>query len=326
MSVEQNTKVKLTTRYLNGKMLMFSKLSIKSFVYDIIDVFMFPNETIKKIYQKYNIEKCIVEQNLTDTDSTSIFFIFICNLKSEISENETRNIIFEVMLNSKLFDRLDRSSEYFEQFNAPNENLKKKVGYFEIEQIDKDNIVTIALNPKEYYERFIDSSYNKKHKGLSKNVKGMDFESYVNRLSDLTEYFDNFVISPNPVQRIEQNRFHIKNESMQMQTIQKVQFGQLNDKRFYFSNGLTSLPFGHPHLESCRNQKHKYRNIHKVIQSKKHEFLEKEAKVEKKNERLNILNQIFNQRPLIYELKSTKNYTNNELHTTKKIIKNGFWK
>ena len=163
LSVEQNTKVKLTTRYLNGKMLMFSKLSIKSFVYDIIDVFMFPNETIKKIYQKYNIEKCIVEQNLTDTDSTSIFFIFICNLKSEISENETRNIIFEVMLNSKLFDRLDRSSEYFEQFNAPNENLKKKVGYFEIEQIDKDNIVTIALNPKEYDERFIDSSYNKKH-------------------------------------------------------------------------------------------------------------------------------------------------------------------
>ena len=103
LSVEQNTKVKLTMRYLNGKMLMFSKLSIKSFVYDIIDVFMFPNETIKKIYQKYNIEKCIVEQNLTDTDSTSIFFIFICNLKSEIAENEARNIIFEVMLNSKIF-------------------------------------------------------------------------------------------------------------------------------------------------------------------------------------------------------------------------------
>ena len=107
--------------------------------------------------------------------------------------------------------------------------MKKKVSYFEIEQIDKENIVTIVLNPKEYYERFIDSSYNKKHKGVSKNVKGMDFESCVNHLSDLTEYFDNFVSSPKPVQRIEQNRFQIKNESMQMQTIQKVQFGQLND-------------------------------------------------------------------------------------------------
>ena len=52
VSVEKNVKVKLTTRYLNGKMLMFSKLSIKSFVYDIIDVFMFPNETIKKNISK----------------------------------------------------------------------------------------------------------------------------------------------------------------------------------------------------------------------------------------------------------------------------------
>ena len=52
---------------------MFSKLSIKAFVYDIIDVFMFPNETTKNIYQKYGVEKCFVEQNLTDTDSTSIF-------------------------------------------------------------------------------------------------------------------------------------------------------------------------------------------------------------------------------------------------------------
>ena len=34
---------------------------------------MFPNEEIKKIYQKYKINKCLVEQNLTDTDRTSIF-------------------------------------------------------------------------------------------------------------------------------------------------------------------------------------------------------------------------------------------------------------
>ena len=307
-------------------MLMFSKLSIKSFFYDIIDVFMFPDETTKKIYQKYNVEKCIVEQNLTDTDSTSIFFIFICNLDSEILENEARKVIFEVMLNSKIFDRLDRSHEYFEQSNARDASLKKKVGYFEIEQIDKENVVTVALNPKEYYERFIDASYNKKHKGLSKNVKGMDFESYSKRLSDLSKYFDNFVINPNPVQRIEQKRFKIKDESMQMQTIQKVQFAQLNNKRFYFSNGITSLPFGHPHLESCRKQKNEFRNIHKVIQNKKHEFLEEEAKVEEKNKRLNVLNQIFNQRPIIYELKSNKNFTFNGLHTTKNYIKNGFWK
>ena len=42
---------------------------------------------------------------------------------------------------------------------------KKKVGYFEVENIDKANIITIALNPKEYYERFVDTTDNKRHKG-----------------------------------------------------------------------------------------------------------------------------------------------------------------
>ena len=81
------------------------------------------------------------------------------------------------MLNSKIFERLDRSHEYFDNFNARDENLRKRVGYFEIKQINKDNIITITLNPKEYYERYIDHSYKKKHKGLSKLVLGMDFDS-----------------------------------------------------------------------------------------------------------------------------------------------------
>ena len=48
IAIEKISKVNLTTRFLNEKMLMFSKLSIKSFVYDLIDVFMFPNEEIIK--------------------------------------------------------------------------------------------------------------------------------------------------------------------------------------------------------------------------------------------------------------------------------------
>ena len=38
-------------------MLMFSKVSIKSFVYDLIDVFMFPDQEIQEIYQKYPVDK-----------------------------------------------------------------------------------------------------------------------------------------------------------------------------------------------------------------------------------------------------------------------------
>ena len=50
LAVKKETKINLTTRFLNGKMLMFCKTSIQSFVYDLIDVFMYPNEEISKIY------------------------------------------------------------------------------------------------------------------------------------------------------------------------------------------------------------------------------------------------------------------------------------
>ena len=68
----------------------------------------------------------------------------------------------------------------------------------------------------------------------------MDFDSYSNRLSDLTEYSNEFLYNPSKVEQIEQRRFEFKNDSMQMKSVSKVQFGQLNDKRFYFSNGIIS--------------------------------------------------------------------------------------
>ena len=221
---------------------MFSKVSIKSFVYDLVDVFMFPNHDIQEIYQQYQVNRYSLYQNLTDTDSTSMFFVFICDLNSCVSEDKARNIIFDVMTKSKIFDRLDLLAEFYEQFNCRNEDLRKRIGLFEIESIDKPNVITIALNPKEYYEHFVDHSGNKKHKGLKKSTYGMDFDSYPNRLSDLTEYSNEFLSKPNKVEKIEQKRFQVINESMQMKSVSKVQFGQLNNKRFYFSNShLVSL-------------------------------------------------------------------------------------
>ena len=138
------------------------------------------------------------------------------------------------MLKSKVFDRLDLLAEFYEEFNCRNEDLRKRVGLFEIESIDKSNVITIALNPKEYYEHFIDHSDNKKHKGLKKPTLGMDFDSYSTRLSDLTKYSNEFLTKPNKVEQIDQKRFQVINESMQMKSVSKVQFGQLNDKSFFF--------------------------------------------------------------------------------------------
>ena len=202
IAIEKSSKIKLTRQFLNGKMLMFSKVSIKSFVYDLIDIFMFPNSEIQKIYTKYKINRCYLDQHLTDTDSTSMFFVFICDLDSNVREDKARNIIFEVMIASRIFDRLDLSAEFYEQFNCRNTKLQKRVGLFEIENIDKPNVITTALNPKEHYERFIDHTYNKKHKALKKSTPDMDFHSYSNRLSDLTEYYGE--VLKNSAQQIEQ--------------------------------------------------------------------------------------------------------------------------
>ena len=57
---------------------------------------MFPNEEIKKIYNINKINRCYLYQNLTNTGSTSLFFVFICDLNCCIREDEARDIIFEV--------------------------------------------------------------------------------------------------------------------------------------------------------------------------------------------------------------------------------------
>ena len=104
---------------------MFNKVSLKSFVYDLIDVFMFRKEDTRKIYDEYKIQKCFLYQNLTDTDSTSVFSVFICDLSCSVDERKSREIIFKVMIKRKIFDWLDLSDNFWDQFGVQNKELKK---------------------------------------------------------------------------------------------------------------------------------------------------------------------------------------------------------
>ena len=64
------------------------------------------------------------------------------------------------------------------------------MGLFQIENINNQNICTIAITPKEYFEKFKDRKINKKHKGVRKNTTGMNFESYAMRINTLRESDD----------------------------------------------------------------------------------------------------------------------------------------
>ena len=112
---------------------------------------------------------------------------------------------------------------------------------------------------------------------------------------------------------------------MQMNTVNKIQFGQLNDKRFYFPNGIVSLPFGHFLFNDIRKERYKFRNIHKVIQEKKWDFIKKENEVINKNERLSIFYQIINGIPLLYTLNSKEPVLIQKI-STKEYIEKKYWK
>ena len=80
--------IKVTTRFMSGKLLMFAKLSLKSFIYDMIETFCFPDESVREIFKKYRIKRVEIFHVLTDTDSTSLKFTFISDPSSEIPESK----------------------------------------------------------------------------------------------------------------------------------------------------------------------------------------------------------------------------------------------
>ena len=87
-----------------------------------------------------------------------------------------------------------------------------------------------------------------------------------------------------------------------------------------------SLPYGHPLLENLRKEKHKYRNIHTVIQRKKEKFLKEESEVLKKIPRLDIIRQIYSQILFLYELNPDTSFISPGWKKTKGYIKSSSWK
>ena len=142
-------------------------------MYDLIDVFCFPDQTVKEIYCQNSIIKCHLYLNLTDTNSCSIFFHFICKKECGIRESESRHLIFELIKQSKIIKRFDLFGEFWDQFKIRDVKLKKQMGLYEIENFDNANLFTIAVNSNEYFEILKNRLINKKHKGVRHDMPGM---------------------------------------------------------------------------------------------------------------------------------------------------------
>lgn len=82
ISVKSKMNIKCTTRFMSGKLLMFAKLSLKSFIYSLVELLYFTQENpvVAEIYEKYKTERIFCYHVLTDTESTSIQFIIVCDI------------------------------------------------------------------------------------------------------------------------------------------------------------------------------------------------------------------------------------------------------
>ena len=127
----------------------------------------------------------------------------------------------------------------------------------------------------------------------------MNFEAYSERLATLHEF-----CSPKKIIRITQKQFQIINELMKTKSVNKIQFAGLNDNRYYFHDGIVSLPFRHFFLEKVRKEKEKHcSKLH--IEAKKNIYKFLEGKGVHLCERLRILKSIFSQPPMLYEVNNS---------------------
>lgn len=103
-------------------------------------------------------------------------------------------------------------------------------------------------------------------------------------------------------------------------SVVKTKFSQINDKRFYFPNGLLSLPNGHPSLKEIDKFKNdKGQKIEKYFWVEKHDLLRMEKKALQNTPRLEIFNQVLNQEPKIVNLNEKSDF---EFLYPRKVTKN----
>ena len=209
---------------------MFAKLSLKSFIHSLVELLAFPEENpiVSNIYDKYDINRIFCYHVLTNTDSTSLQFIIVSDPRSTYPECKLRDILFEVFSNTEIRDRFDKSDEFWRRFGVHCPQNQKVLRLYEVEHIDDPCYVTLAVNPKEYFKS---DNVNKKQKEIKKGLVGIDYDNYAERIKPLFEPDMKDVV-----------RISVRKGKMTTYKIRKTKFSQLNDKRFYFPNGIVSLP------------------------------------------------------------------------------------
>ena len=124
-AVKEKSEIKVISPFMSSKLLMFAKRYLKRFIYALVETFYFLSQLVLDIYKKYKIEKIEMYHVLTDTDSTALQFIIISDPESDVPEPKFRDIIFEIIVATKLYKRFNSSHEFWDNFEARKISRKK---------------------------------------------------------------------------------------------------------------------------------------------------------------------------------------------------------
>ena len=119
---------------------------------------------------------------------------------------------------------------------------------------------------------------------------------------------------------------------MVLETVEKLKFVQINDKRYYFECGIVSLPFCYVYLNKINQYKmYKKQKVENWIQEEKTVLLKLEKEPLLKNHRLSTLQFIYYQMPKFRDLKTNKRCASDienidKTINTRKYILNVFFK
>ena len=106
------------------------------------------------------------------------------------------------------------------------------------------------------------------------------------------------------------SRITVDHGEMVKKTSIKSKFSQLNDKRFYFPEGVVSQPFGHPNLKEIDEfKKQKGQKIEKYFWEEKEYLFNLELKALKNHHRLYLYNQILMPFPKLFNIGQKNDFT-----------------
>ena len=107
-------------------------------------------------------------------------------------------------------------------------------------------------------------------------------------------------------------------------TIDKPEFGQLNDKRYIIPDGISSLPYGHSHIGTFKESLF-HPNPEKIITHHKYNLLRFEQGILQSNERMRIINNVLLQQSVFYKRGSLKRSQFQITISTREFMLLGLW-